>query len=206
MIQYNLCNQWYHYDCVGTNADEAAKIDFTCPESCTRRTWYDADIFLSLIFLSWTSVMFIPLLYLYVVISQTLNKEESVVKSTIISCLTCQEFLSELIGCLTNVMSKNAWSCLLSITWSMHCHLCRIAMVGSNWLHILSMLISLQLFATIPLFVKIDLVSGNRYTRDGNLTRLSAALRVWLRKTWTQCCYYAALIPQVIVEWTLSTS
>ena len=35
MIQCDLCDQWYHYECVGTTADEAAKIDFACPGSCT---------------------------------------------------------------------------------------------------------------------------------------------------------------------------
>ena len=35
MIQCDLCDQWYHYECVGTNSDKAAKIDFACPGSCT---------------------------------------------------------------------------------------------------------------------------------------------------------------------------
>ena len=35
MIQCDLCDQWYHYECVGTTTDEATKIDFACRGSCT---------------------------------------------------------------------------------------------------------------------------------------------------------------------------
>ena len=32
MIACDDCGQWYHYQCVGVMADEAAEIDFVCPQ------------------------------------------------------------------------------------------------------------------------------------------------------------------------------
>ena len=33
MIACDNCGQWYHYQCVGVMADEAAEIDFVCPHA-----------------------------------------------------------------------------------------------------------------------------------------------------------------------------
>ena len=184
MIQCDLWNQWYHYECMGTSADEAAKIDFACPAwimhmkdlicycTCIVSRSMQSSSYLLSSYLGLVSYLS-PLLLSVCSVSfmnHALNEEKSLVKSIIISC---QKFFCVLIGCLTNVMSKKMLAVAFSVLPEAYtsCHLCGISMVGSGWLHILSMLISLCLL-TLPLFVQV--------TYDGNLTRLSA---VWLRET-----------------------
>ena len=93
MIQCDLCDQWYHYECVGTNADKPAKIDLSMP-------WIiheGPDMLLYLYSKYIRAVIFLPLIflssyYLYacsVFLSQILNAAESLVKFPSCYGVTC---------------------------------------------------------------------------------------------------------------------